>query len=69
MFFDDKEIQMLVKDATDSIKLAKLQIGKISKRFTDRSKQRYYLIEDINEYEQISLSKHNLSFNYQRTMI
>lgn len=49
MFFDSKDIQILIKEVMDSIKLAKLQVGKISKKFTDRSKNKYYLIEEVNE--------------------
>ena len=52
MFFDSKDIQILIKEVMDSIKLARLQVGKTSKRFTDRSKNKYYLIEEVNESEQ-----------------
>lgn len=51
MFFDSKDIQILIKEVMDSIKLARLQVGKTSKRFTDRSKNKYYLIEEINVAE------------------
>jgi hypothetical protein len=60
MFFDSKDIQILIKDAMDSIKLAKLQIGKISKRFTDRSKHKYYLVEEVNEFEDRSFETREL---------
>lgn len=51
MFFDSKDIQILIKEVMDNIKLARLQVGKTSKRFTDRSKNKYYLIEEINAAE------------------
>lgn len=54
MFFDSKDIQILLKEVMDNIKLAKLQVGKTSKRFTDRSKHKYYLIEEVNEFEETS---------------
>lgn len=53
MFFDSNDIQILVKEVMDSIKLAKLQIGSISKRFTDRSKNKYYLVEETYKEGQI----------------
>jgi hypothetical protein len=49
MFFDHKEIQPIVQEVIDRVKLAKLQVGDMSKRFTDRSKRKYYLIEDGEE--------------------
>lgn len=54
MFFESKEIQMLVKEVMDNVKLAKLQVGKVSKRFTDRSKNKYYLIEEVYDEPQIN---------------
>lgn len=52
MFFDSTDIQYLVREALDRIKLAKLHVGTMSKRFTDRSKQKYYFIEEVNEFEE-----------------
>lgn len=51
MFFDSKDIQSLIKEVMDNIKLARLQVGKTSKKFTDRSKNKYYLIEEIGGSE------------------
>lgn len=49
MFFDNNEIQLLISRALESIKLAERQIGKTVKKFTDRSKKKFYIIEEIDE--------------------
>ena len=49
LFFDDKEVQILVKEVMDSVKMARFNVNLMSKRFTDRSKRKYILVEDVRD--------------------
>ena len=49
MYFDDLELRSLAKGVMDSVKMSRYNVNKMSKRFTDRSKRKYILIEDNQE--------------------
>lgn len=49
MFFDDLELKRVVSNVMESVKMSRYNVNKMSKRFTDRSKRKYILIEDKQE--------------------
>jgi hypothetical protein len=49
MFFEDIEIKRVVSEVMETVRMAKFSVNKMSKRFTDRSKQKYIIIEEEPE--------------------
>lgn len=49
MYFDSEEIKRLISDVMETVKMARFSVNKMSKRFTERSKQKYILIEEVSE--------------------
>jgi len=47
MFFDDLELKGIVAEVMEAVKMSRFSVNKMSKRFTDRSKRKYILLEDI----------------------
>lgn len=51
MFFDSPEVQRVTVQALDSIKIAKVAVAGLVRKFTERSKQKY--IEVIEDKEDV----------------
>lgn len=52
LFFDSQEVKMIVAEAMEDIKMAKISLQKVIKNFTARSKQNYIKYEYINNERQ-----------------
>ena len=51
MFFDDIQIKRLVSEVMDTVKMARFNVNKMSKKLTERSKQKYIIVQEIEESE------------------
>lgn len=55
MFFDTPEVQHLVRGVMDSVRMAKFDLNTMIKKFVDRSKQKYIIIEEDEEQEELAM--------------
>ena len=55
MFYEDDTIKDFVSEVLDYVKIARHYVNWMSKRFTDRSKQRYVTVEPTEEEVQLML--------------
>jgi hypothetical protein len=52
MFFDSPEVQRATSEALDSIRAAKVSVAGMVRKFTQRSKQKYVEVLDVEkEYD------------------
>lgn len=52
MFFDSKEVKIAVMDAMQDVKLSKMAVTKLVRKFTERSKEKYVrVVEDERDQE------------------
>jgi hypothetical protein len=56
LFFDSKEVQLVVQEAMSEVKNSKMSINRVALKFVDRSKQKYTVIveeePDIRELQE-----------------
>jgi hypothetical protein len=61
MFFEDIEIKRVVSEVMETVRMAKFNVNKMSKRFTDHSKQKYIRIieepEELTEEEEFYIQQ------------
>jgi hypothetical protein len=56
LFFDSKEVQMVVQEAMSEVKNNKIAVNRVALKFVDRSKQKYNVVveeePDIRELQE-----------------
>ncbi len=56
LFFDSKEVQLVVQEAMSEVKKSKMSVNRVALKFVDRSKQKYTVIveeePDIRELQE-----------------
>lgn len=59
MFYEDDSIRHLVTDILDRVKIARFYVNLMAKKFTDRSKNRYVVVEPTEDeiIEQLALNQ------------
>lgn len=59
MFYEDDSIKHLVTDILDRVKISRFYVNLMAKRFTDRSKNRYVVVEPTEDEvrEQLELQQ------------
>lgn len=61
MFFDDMEIKKIVASVMDILRMARFNVNRMAKRFTEKSKQKYILIQQepdedlLDEEEEVEI--------------
>ena len=56
LFFDSKEVQLVVQEAMSEVKNSKMSVNRVALKFVDRSKQKYTVVveeePDIRELQE-----------------